>query len=338
MTALTRRERHEELIKYAIDGAVAQVQRAYEMASGKGAININVLWEMGGAQRVLHGVLERTKGLVTGVTCGAGHAVQAQRDRGVLRRQLSADHQLRARLQRACGSAPITRPRNGLRRWSTRTRGWPAGTTACRNAEDPRAPQDPYPRVAALRATMRENGIADSVPIVMAGGVWRLDEWENWIDNPELGQIVFQFGTRPLLTQESPIPPEWKARLMTLEEGDVLLHRFSPTGFYSSAVRNPFLRNLEARSERQIAFTKEPIGDHHFELDVGIGTKRNYWVTKGDLQHAREWFAAGFTKAMKTPDETLIFVDARGGEADPRRPGRMHGLPQPVRFLVLGGQ
>src|SRR6185369_11767335 len=33
--ALTRRDRHEELIKYAIDGAVAQVQRAYEMASGK---------------------------------------------------------------------------------------------------------------------------------------------------------------------------------------------------------------------------------------------------------------------------------------------------------------
>src|SRR6201989_1920876 len=70
--ALTRRDRHEELIKYAIDGAVAQVHRAYEMASGKGAININVLWEMGGAQRVLHGVLERTKGLVSGVTCGAG--------------------------------------------------------------------------------------------------------------------------------------------------------------------------------------------------------------------------------------------------------------------------
>src|SRR5206468_1944833 len=42
------------------------------IAGGKGAININVLWEMGGAQRVLHGVLERTKGLVAGVTCGAG--------------------------------------------------------------------------------------------------------------------------------------------------------------------------------------------------------------------------------------------------------------------------
>lgn len=71
--ALTRRERHEELIQYAIDGAVEQVKRAYELASGMGAININVLWEMGGAQRVLQGVLERTKGLGLGVTC----AVQA---------------------------------------------------------------------------------------------------------------------------------------------------------------------------------------------------------------------------------------------------------------------
>jgi len=51
--ALTRRERHEELIQYGIDGAVAQVKRAYDVSGGKGAININVLWEMGGAQRVL---------------------------------------------------------------------------------------------------------------------------------------------------------------------------------------------------------------------------------------------------------------------------------------------
>src|ERR1044072_2505484 len=43
--ALTLRERHEELVQYAIDGAVAQVERAYDMAGGRGAININVLWE-----------------------------------------------------------------------------------------------------------------------------------------------------------------------------------------------------------------------------------------------------------------------------------------------------
>ncbi len=69
---LTRRERHEELVSYAIEGAVEQVKRAFDIAGGRGAININVLWEMGGAQRVLQGVLERTKGLVAGVTCGAG--------------------------------------------------------------------------------------------------------------------------------------------------------------------------------------------------------------------------------------------------------------------------
>ena len=127
-----------------------------------------------------------------------------------------------------------------------RTRGWPAGTMAFAT---PRTRASRRTRIRGSRHCARRcarAAFADSVPIVMAGGVWRLDEWDDWIDNPELGQIAFQFGTRPLLTQESPIPPEWKARLMTLEEGDILLHRFSPTGFYSSAVRNPFLRNLES--------------------------------------------------------------------------------------------
>ena len=49
----TRTDRHQELVRYAIDGAVAQVERAHEIAGGKGAININVLWEMGGAPEVL---------------------------------------------------------------------------------------------------------------------------------------------------------------------------------------------------------------------------------------------------------------------------------------------
>ena len=73
-------------------------------------------------------------------------------------------------------------------------------------------------------------------------------------------------------------------------------------------ITNRILASVEQGFEAQIAFTKEPIGDHHFELDVGIGSKKNYWVTKGDLQHAREWYGAGFTNAMKSPDDTLIFV------------------------------
>src|SRR3546814_11543229 len=82
---------------------------------------------------------------------------------------------------------------------------------------------------------MREGGLSDDVPIVMAGGVWFLREWQDWIGNPELGTIAFQFGTRPLLTRESPIPETWKDKLTQLEPGDVLLPRFPPTGFFSSA-------------------------------------------------------------------------------------------------------
>jgi NAD(P)H-dependent flavin oxidoreductase YrpB (nitropropane dioxygenase family) len=181
------------------------------------------------------------------------------------------------------------------------------GHNGLSNAEDPLKPEDPYPRVKALRDTMRAEGISDDVPIVMAGGVWYLRDWEHWIDNPELGQIVFQYGTRPLLTEESPIPQGWKDRLRTLDEGDVLLHRFSPTGFYSSAVRNPFLRDLEARSERQIPYSKQEAGDHVVQLDVGVKGK-NFWVTPHDRDRARDWVAEGYTEALKTPDNTVVFV------------------------------
>jgi NAD(P)H-dependent flavin oxidoreductase YrpB (nitropropane dioxygenase family) len=304
--ALTRRARHEELVQYAIDGAVEQVRRAFEMSGGKGAININVLWEMGGAQRVLHGVLERTRGMIAGVTCGAGMPYKLSEiaaSYGVSYLPIiSSGRAFRALWKRAyskaseyLGAVVYEDP-------------WRAGGhNGLSNAEDPLVPQDPYPRVKALRDTMREGGISDDVPIVMAGGVWNLKEWNDWIDNPELGSIAFQFGTRPLLTRESPIPEGWKNALMTLEEGDILLHRFSPTGFYSSAVRNPFLRHLEARSERQIAFSGEAAGDHQYQLDVGVKGK-SFWVTRGDLLRAREWDMLGFTSALKTPDNTLVFV------------------------------
>ena len=305
--ALTRKERHEELIRYAIDGAVEQVRRAYDIAGGKGAININVLWEMGGAQQVLEGVLERTRGLVAGVTCGAGMPYKlseiAARFNVSYLPIISSARAFRLLWKRAyhkfsqlLGAVVYEDP-------------WLAGGhNGLSNAEDPLAPQDPYPRVKALRETMRAEGVPESVPIVMAGGVWFLREWDNWIDNDELGSIAFQFGTRPLLTQESPIPQGWKDALRELEPGDVLLHRFSPTGFYSSAVRNPFLRNLEARSERQIPYSKVQAGEHTVQLDVGVRGK-NFWVAPKDLDRARTWAAAGYTEGLRTPDDTIIFVD-----------------------------
>ena len=141
----------------------------------------------------------------------------------------------------------------------------------------------------------------------MAGGVWRLDEWEDWIGNPELGPIAFQFGTRPLLTRESPISDEWKQRLLTLKEGDVFLNRFSPTGFYSSAVSNAFLHELKERSERQVAYSMEPVGEHDTEFAVGARGRLVY-LTPHDKEHAERWVAEGFTEVLRTPDSTLVFV------------------------------
>jgi NAD(P)H-dependent flavin oxidoreductase YrpB (nitropropane dioxygenase family) len=303
---LTRKERHEQLIRYAIDGASEQVKRAYEIASGKGAININVLWEMGGAQQVLEGVLENCKGLITGVTCGAGMPYKlaeiAARFNVNYLPIISSARAFRALWKRSYHKV------SDLMAAVVYEDPWLAGGhNGLSNAEDPTKPEDPFPRVAALRDTMRKEGVSEDVPIVMAGGVWFLREWNDWVDNPELGKIAFQFGTRPLLTQESPIPQGWKDMLRTLEPGDILLHRFSPTGFYSSAVRNPFLRNLEARSDRQIPYSKIEAGEHTVQLDVGVKGK-NFWVTPADRERARKWNGAGFTTALKTPDDTVVFV------------------------------
>ncbi|HEY8603146.1 NAD(P)H-dependent flavin oxidoreductase [Tsuneonella suprasediminis] len=304
--ALTRKERHQQLIRYAIDGAVEQVKRAHEIAGGKGAININVLWEMGGAQEVLEGVLERTRGMVTGVTCGAGMPYKlaeiAQRFDVHYLPIISSARAFRALWKRSYHKVA------DLMAAVVYEDPWLAGGhNGLSNAEDPTKPEDPYPRVAALRETMRKEGVSDNVPIVMAGGVWFLREWNDWIDNPELGPIAFQFGTRPLLTEESPIPQGWKDRLREIEPGDVLLHKFSPTGFYSSAVKNPFLYDLMHRSERQIPYSRVEAGVHTVQLDVGVKGK-NFWVAPKDRERARGWVAEGYTEALKTPDDTVVFV------------------------------
>jgi NAD(P)H-dependent flavin oxidoreductase YrpB (nitropropane dioxygenase family) len=294
---LTRTERHQQLIRYAIDGAVEQVKRAHEISGGNGAININVLWEMGGAQQVLEGVLEQTKGLVTGVTCGAGMPYKlseiAERFNVHYLPIVSSGRAFRALWKRAYHKVAH------LLAAVVYEDPWLAGGhNGLSNAEDPKKPEDPYPRVKALRDVMRAEGVP---------------EWNDWIDNPELGSIAFQFGTRPLLTEESPIPQAWKDHLRLLNPGDVLLHKFSPTGFYSSAVRNPFLRELEARSERQIPYSKVSAGEHTVQLDVGVKGK-NFWVTPTDLDRARAWYGAGHVHALRTPDDTVVFVSTEERE------------------------
>ena len=68
----TRMERHIELIKSAIKGGIDQAKIAHEISKGEGRIHLNILWEMGASEEILSGILEKAKGLVHGVVCGAG--------------------------------------------------------------------------------------------------------------------------------------------------------------------------------------------------------------------------------------------------------------------------
>jgi NAD(P)H-dependent flavin oxidoreductase YrpB (nitropropane dioxygenase family) len=303
----TRLERHEELISYSIRAAISQARIAHDVRGGEGRLHINVLWEMGACERVLHGVLEGAKGLIHGITCGAGMpyrlAEVAARYNVYCYPIVSSARAFRALWKRAyhrlsewVGGVVYEDP-------------WRAGGhNGLSNSEDPTKPEPPYPRVQQLRGTMRDFGLDDTA-IIMAGGVWHLRDWRDWLNNPELGPIGFQFGTRPLLTRESPISDAWKRRLLELKEGDVLLHRFSPTGFYSSAVRNEFLKELQARSARQIEFAEQPDPDRGLIEPLDFGSRgRVVYVRPEDAARAALWTAEGHVQPMKTPAQTLIYV------------------------------
>lgn len=303
----TRRDRHEELLAYAIQGGIAQARIAHDVSGGEGRLHMNVLWEMGGAERVLRGVLGGAEGLIHGVTCGAGmpyKIAEISAEYGVYYYPIvSSARAFRALWKRAYHKFP---------EWLggvVYEDPWRAGGhNGLSNSEDPNVPEDPRPRVAELRKVMNDLGL-NSVAIVMAGGVWYMRDWADWIEDPDVAPVAFQFGTRPLLTQESPISKEWKTRLLTLEEGDIFLNKFSPTGFYSSAVRNPFLRELKGRSDRQIAFVEEAEGDLHHEFKIGA-RGRQIFVTASDKALAEKWVSEGYTDGLRTPDSTVIFVSA----------------------------
>jgi NAD(P)H-dependent flavin oxidoreductase YrpB (nitropropane dioxygenase family) len=305
----TRRERHEELVDYAIRGGIHQAKIAHEIAGGGGRIHMNVLWEMAASERVLHGVLEGAKGLIHGVTCGAGmpyRIAEICARYGVYYYPIVSS----ARAFRALWKRAYHKFRELLGGVVYEDPWLAGGHNGLSNSEDPTKPETPYPRVVELRRTMRDECGLEATPIFMAGGVWYLREWADWIGNPDLGPIAFQFGTRPLLTQESPISAAWKQRLLSLQKGDVFLNRYSPTGFYSSAVNNPFIQELRERSERQVAYSHTPVGEHVWPFPVGA-RGRIVYLTAADKLRAEDWVAKGFTEAMRTPDSTLIFVTLR---------------------------
>ncbi len=174
----TRRERHEELIRYSIAGGIHQAKVAYERANGQGRLHMNVLWEMAAAERILHGVLEGARGLINGVTCGAGmpyRIAEICTKYGVHYYPIVSS----ARAFRALWKRAYHKFRDWLGGVVYEDPWLAGGHNGLSNSEDPEKPGAPYPRVLELRQLMRECGIAET-PIFMAGGVWYLREWEDW--------------------------------------------------------------------------------------------------------------------------------------------------------------
>lgn len=301
----TRRERHEELIEKSIEGGITQAKIAHDVSGGKGRIHVNVLWEMGGAERVLRGILEGSKGLVHGITCGAGMPYKL----GDLAEEYNVHYYPIVSSMRAFRALW----KRGYKSQQQLLGGvvyedpWLAGGhNGLSNNENPEQPQNPYPRVAEIRTFMNEVGL-NHVPIIMAGGVWHLKDWAHWLDNPEIGPIAFQYGTRPLLTKESPVPDHWKQRLLTLKPGDVFLNKFSPTGFYSSAVNNSFIKELRGREARQVTYATEEEGYMAVPFPFGP-RKRPIYITPEDKERVDRWIDEGYDEPMKTPDNTLMFT------------------------------
>ena len=299
----TRDERHKELIQQTIRGCIEQIKIAHEIANGNGAIQMNVLWEVGGIAESLHGALQEAGHLLDGVVCGAGLPFalsEIASKYGVYYNPIVSSSLAFAVLWKRSyskhpdllGSVIYEDP-------------WVAGGhNGISSREDPTKPESPMERILSLRKFMNNVGLRNTT-IVIAGGVWTLSEWTQYINNPDLQPLAFQFGTRPLLTQESPISDEWKQRLVTLPDNIVKLHRFSPTGFYSSSVRNSFLQDLIDRSERQIKYSDSKTEVFNTEIPFG---RRHVFIESNDLDKVKKWQSNGYSDLMKTPDSTLIFV------------------------------
>jgi len=91
---------------------------------------------------------------------------------------------------------------------------------------------------------------------------------------------------------------------MELKKGDIVLQQFSPTGFYSSAVRNRFLQELIDRKETEIPCTENK--ENIFTKVLKVGTHTVY-VTEHDLKRANDYMKQEMIP-LRTPSSSVIFV------------------------------
>ncbi len=306
----TRAERHKEMIERAIKGGIAQAQVAYDMSGGNGRIHMNMLWEMADSQAVLEGVLSKAKGMINGITCGAGmpyHLGELATKFGIYYYPIISS----ARAFNILWKRAYNRFTEFLGGVVYEDPWLAGGHNGLSNAEDPLQPEKPYNRVVELRQQMNSYGL-DSVPIILAGGIWNLKDWEDYIDNPEIGKIAFQFGTRPMITRESPISEAWKKVMLQVKKGDVVLQRFSPTGFFSSAIKNTFLEKLIERKNGEVAFKNKP--DDEFSEPLKINEHKTVYIKSADKEKAFNQINSGLTEVRETPDETVVFMTKKDWE------------------------
>jgi NAD(P)H-dependent flavin oxidoreductase YrpB (nitropropane dioxygenase family) len=296
-----RTERRRKLVDYAVAGGIAQARIARERSNGKGRIHMNVLWEMGGCEEILTRILEEAKGCVHGIVCGAGMPYNLGEIAGKFGIYyypiVSSARAFSALFRRA-----FRKVKNFLGGVVYEDPWLAGGHNGLSNAEDPLRPINPYLRLVELRKTM--NNFALDIPIIIAGAVWWLSEWEDYMSNPELGSTAFQFGTRSILTTECPVAKAWQPKLMALKRGDVVLTQLSPTGFYSSAVRNRLIQDLLKRQDRQVDIV-DPSSPSCLTVEV-FG--RAIPIDVQQEKRVERWIKDGFSTAMRTPSNTIIFV------------------------------
>lgn len=299
-----REKRHREMVEYAVKGGISQAQIAHDIAGDNGRIHINMLWEMADSQEVINRVLEGAKGLIHGVTCGAGLPYNLG--------EIATKHNVYYYPIISSARAMSILWKRSFKNYAHYLGGvvyedpWLAGGhNGLSNAENPLQPERPYERLIALRKILVELGLPD-LPIIIAGGVWSLSDWQDYIDNPELGNVAFQFGTRPMITKESPISDAWKRLMLQTKKGDVILQKFSPTGFFSSAIKNKFLSNLMRRKKAEIPYSEEKDDEMTFLLP--ISPLKAVYIRAEDKAKVEEQRTQGYSMIKETPDSTLVFL------------------------------
>lgn len=299
-----RAKRHREMVEYAIKGGISQAQIAHDIAGNNGRIHINMLWEMADSQEVITRVLEGAKGLIHGVTCGAGLPYNLG--------AIASEHRVYYYPIISSARAMSVLWKRSFNKYAEYLGGvvyedpWLAGGhNGLSNAENPLQPERPYERLLALRKVLNELGLKN-LPIIIAGGVWSLADWQEYIDNPELGEVAFQFGTRPMITQESPISDAWKRLMLKTKKGDVILQKFSPTGFFSSAIKNKFLSNLMRRKSAEIPYSEK--ADENLNLLLPISPFKAVYINPADKIKVEEQRRLGYSIIKETPDSSLVFL------------------------------